>query len=233
MASSTLVPKTQRNSMLPPRCSRPPCMNIDESAVNHVAGCDSAAPVTPRWPSQSDLTGLADEVALAARVRELVRDRPVVHDGRAVRPAEDRPAVADAEEVHDDVRDDQRDRHDRGRAGCRRCPSAGTRSALRVRERRARPGHPRVARASEYGSRMIARPGGRSARPPPGPPVTSDRSPATTPAQSSAAEVRGRSPRAGSGDCGARGRSSPARSSWDSGCCARPSARCSRRRTPW
>ena len=28
-------------------------MNIDVSAVSHVAGCDSAAPVTPRWPSQS------------------------------------------------------------------------------------------------------------------------------------------------------------------------------------
>jgi len=38
---------------------------------------------------------------------------------------------------------------------------------------------------------MIARPGGRSARPPPGPPVTSARSPATMPARSPADEVRG------------------------------------------
>ena len=51
--SSTLLPKIHRNSMLPPRCSRLPCMNIDVKAVSHVAGCGSAVPVTPGWPSHA------------------------------------------------------------------------------------------------------------------------------------------------------------------------------------
>ena len=42
--SSTLLPKIHRNSMLPPRWSRLPCMNIDVKAVSHVAGCGSAVP---------------------------------------------------------------------------------------------------------------------------------------------------------------------------------------------
>ena len=52
-------------------------MNIDQNAVNHVGGAPSAAPVTPCWSAQ-DLPGGADEVALLARMRELVRDRAVV-----------------------------------------------------------------------------------------------------------------------------------------------------------
>ena len=47
MASSMLLPKTHRKSMLPPMCSRPPCMNIDDRAVNHVGGWGSADPLTP------------------------------------------------------------------------------------------------------------------------------------------------------------------------------------------
>ena len=35
MASSTALPKTHRNSMLPIRCSQLPCMNIAVTRVSH------------------------------------------------------------------------------------------------------------------------------------------------------------------------------------------------------
>ncbi len=52
--SSTLLPKIQRNSMFPPRCSSPPCMNIAVNGVIQVDGCESACPETPDMPSHSD-----------------------------------------------------------------------------------------------------------------------------------------------------------------------------------
>jgi len=42
--SSTLLPKTHRNSMLPPRCSSPPCMNMAVKTVSHVDARGSAQP---------------------------------------------------------------------------------------------------------------------------------------------------------------------------------------------
>ena len=39
--------------MLPPRCSSPPCMNIDVNGVIQVGGCGSAWPATPRCPSHA------------------------------------------------------------------------------------------------------------------------------------------------------------------------------------
>src|SRR3954462_4122273 len=44
MESSTLLPKIQRNSMFPPRWSRPPCMNIEVKTVRYVAGRSYRAP---------------------------------------------------------------------------------------------------------------------------------------------------------------------------------------------
>jgi hypothetical protein len=44
-ASSTLLPKIQRNSMLPAMWTRPPCMNIDEKTVSTSSWCCWAAAV--------------------------------------------------------------------------------------------------------------------------------------------------------------------------------------------
>jgi hypothetical protein len=55
MESSTLLPKIHRNSMLPPRCSRPACVNIEVKIVRPVGSCDEAVPWTPDWPSHTTL----------------------------------------------------------------------------------------------------------------------------------------------------------------------------------
>src|SRR3954471_6561411 len=47
MASSTLLPNTQRNSMLPARCSRPPCRNIDVTMVSAGGSCADPASTDP------------------------------------------------------------------------------------------------------------------------------------------------------------------------------------------
>ena len=49
IASSTLLPKIHRNSMLPPMCRMPPCMNIELKTVAHVGGW------SPRSPPQTTL----------------------------------------------------------------------------------------------------------------------------------------------------------------------------------
>ena len=103
IASSTLLPKTQRKSMLPARCSRPPCMNI--------RGEDGE-------PRRRLRHRAALRAHLVAPMRELVREDRVVGEvadevlglGRA-----EREAAALPQEVGDDVDRDQRDR-DRGEA---------------------------------------------------------------------------------------------------------------------
>ena len=72
MQSSMLLPKIHRNSMLPPRCSSPPCMNIELNGVIHDAGWPSS------WPPAGH--GAAGEVASLAGVRDLVGDRRVVDE---------------------------------------------------------------------------------------------------------------------------------------------------------
>jgi len=39
--------------MLPARCRKLPCMNIEVKTVTHHEACSGASPVTPSWPSQT------------------------------------------------------------------------------------------------------------------------------------------------------------------------------------
>ena len=94
--------------MLPPRCSRPPCMNIAVSGVIHVLG----------WSSVTAPTAVAEAPGhVEGRVGDLPGDEAVVEEVAQVVPAvgaAERQAALLPEEVDEQVGDDQRDRHDTG-----------------------------------------------------------------------------------------------------------------------
>ena len=92
--------------MLPPRCSSPPCMNIDVRMVSQVDGWSEASP--PH-------TSCSVPLAVLAGVAHLVWDRAVVHHLLV-----ELGLVAERtleEEEHQHVGGDQRDREVREAAG--------------------------------------------------------------------------------------------------------------------
>ena len=134
--SSTLLPKIHRKSMLKAMCRKPPCRNIDVNTVAHHGGESSGResgqalglPVVggaladhlERGLGRGRLTRDLTDRAVLARMRQAVRDRPVLERGlvplghaRDVRRGA-RPGVGGLRQLpheHRDVEHDESDGH--------------------------------------------------------------------------------------------------------------------------
>src|SRR5262245_62211425 len=102
MASSTLLPKIQRNHMLPMRCIHPPCRNIDVSTVCQAlppsantqeapgligmlapggALCRRSAGIRPRRQTEEESAGAEPRPCSRTQARTLAAIRPYVAYG--------------------------------------------------------------------------------------------------------------------------------------------------------
>ena len=91
--------------MLPPRCSRLPCMNIEVKIVTHQGAWSGAVP-----DATADLVGRQLH-ALLARVGELVGDRAVLEHALVPGRAEVPEAVLEQEVDRAADRDDRHGEH--------------------------------------------------------------------------------------------------------------------------